>query len=138
MAFPVVKAVGWARIAVGVALIAVPRLVVKAPTGEEPSGAAVLLARTVGIRDLVIGVGTLSADRSAGGSGPDADVGRWAHAALTSDLLDLVTGLVGGRWVGTRGTVVAAGSALPMVAADIAGLVQLARGATPGDGRAAT
>jgi len=138
MAFSVVNAVGWVRISVGVALIAAPRLVVKAPTGEEPSGAAVLLARTIGIRDLVIGVGTVSAGRSAGGSGPDADLGRWAGVALASDLLDLVTGLVGGRWVGRRGTVVAAGSALPMVAADVAGLVQLSRGATPVGGRAAT
>lgn len=110
--------IGWFRIAVGIALIGAPRMLLKAPTGAEPTGSALLLARTIGIRDLVIGAGTLAAVRS----GSEDDIRRWAIAALASDALDAVTGIKGVRWVGRRGAAIAAGAALPLVGADLWGL----------------
>ena len=45
--------------------------------------------RTIGIRDLVLGLGTVFAARSDVGG----DVGRWNSAALASDALDTVVSL---------------------------------------------
>ena len=66
--------------------------------GEEPSGASVLLMRTIGIRDLVLGLGTVSAARSPG----RGDVRRWTASAFVSDSLDTVASLVAVRAIGRR------------------------------------
>jgi hypothetical protein len=58
-----------------------------------------LLLRTVGIRDLALGIGTVSALRSGS---PD-DVQRWIRAGLISDVLDVSAGLASARTTGLRG-----------------------------------
>jgi hypothetical protein len=114
-------AIGWLRVAVGVALGAAPGPLLKGSTGEGPSGSMLLLARTVGIRDLVIGAGTISAVRS----GETRDVRRWAVVGLTSDVLDAAAGIASIRLLGKRRALVATGVTLPVIAAGLWGLARL-------------
>ena len=87
----------------------------------------VLLMRTVGIRDLALGLGTVHAARS----GSTREVRRWVGAGLVSDALDVAAGLASARTTGVRG-VLSALIASPMVAADawaLSALVQSVRAA---------
>jgi hypothetical protein len=120
-------AIGWLRVAVGVALGAAPGPLLKGSTGEGPSGSMLLLTRTVGIRDLVIGAGTISALRS----GETRDLRRWAVVGLTSDVLDALAGLVSVRLLGRRRALVATGVTLPVIAAGLWGLAHLESSAAP-------
>jgi hypothetical protein len=106
---------GWLRAAVGVALIAAPGVPMRFAGNEEPSGASLLLMRTIGVRDLVLGLGTVAASRS--GAGDDAR--RWTDATLASDGLDTVLGLVSARSIGRRDALAAAGLALSFVCGDL-------------------
>ena len=73
-----------------------------------------LLLRTVGIRDLALGIGTMSALRSGS---PD-DLQRWIRAGLVSDVLDVSAGLSSARTTGVRG-LSSALVAAPMVVLDL-------------------
>lgn len=73
-----------------------------------------LLMRTVGIRDLAVGVGAVSA--LASGS-PD-DLRRWLSTGLVSDVLDVAAGVASARSTGMRG-MVSALVAASMVAAGV-------------------
>ena len=109
---------GWLRAAVGAALLAAPRLPMRVSGREAPTPASVLLMRTIGIRDLVLGLGTVSAARSPGA--PDAR--RWTAAALASDGLDTAVSLAGVPSIGARDAVGAALLALAFVCGDVAAL----------------
>ena len=87
------EAMGWLRASVGVALIAAPEAPMRLSRRAEPTGASVLLMRTIGIRDLVLGLGAAAAARS----GDRGDAGRWAAAALASDSLDAAASLASYR-----------------------------------------
>jgi hypothetical protein len=115
--------IGWLRVAVGVVLGAAPRRFLRGSTGEEPSGALIFFARTVGIRDLVIGAGTISALRSD----KTSEVRRWIAIGLMSDLLDAVASISSARLVGKRGALIATGVTLPVIAAYIWSLTHLER-----------
>jgi hypothetical protein len=120
---------GWLRAAVGVALIAAPAAPLRLSGREEPTNAAVLLMRTVGIRDLVLGLGATAAARATSARAdlagaeqePDQrpDVLRWTTAALASDTLDTVASIVSVRSIGKRDAVSAALLSLSFVAADL-------------------
>jgi hypothetical protein len=71
--------------------------------------------RTIGIRDLVLGLGAVAAARSDA----DADAGRWNSAALASDSLDTVVSLASVRSIGTRDGLAAAALALTFVCGDL-------------------
>jgi hypothetical protein len=114
--------VGWIRVGVGLLLAVGPGAFVRRFVDDEASGSLILFTRTVGVRDLALGVGTLAADRS--GSTPDLK--RWIQAGLISDSLDFVTGLASSRLVGRRGTTIATLTVLPVLALDVLGLRQLA------------
>jgi hypothetical protein len=73
-----------------------------------------LLLRTVGIRDLAVGIGTASALRS----GSNADLRRWVSAGLLSDALDVMAGVASSRTTGFRG-LASALIAAPMVWAGV-------------------
>ena len=79
-----------------------------------------LLLRTVGIRDLAIGVGTIAAARSLS----DEDLRRWLAAGLASDVLDVAAGFAGARTTGLR-SISSALIAAPMVAAGVYALLEL-------------
>jgi hypothetical protein len=95
---------GWLRAGVGVALLAAPAIPLRMAGGDEPNGAAVLLMRTIGIRDLVLGLGTVL----AAGSVDPSDADRWSAMTLASDSLDAVIGLAAAPAIGSRDAVGAA------------------------------
>lgn len=106
---------------VGVALVVAPEAPMRLSGSKEPTGASVLLMRTIGIRDLVLGLGTVVAARSA----EAGDVARWNSAALASDSLDTLVSLASFRSIGKRDAWVAAALALAFVCGDL----QVRRGA---------
>jgi hypothetical protein len=98
------------RLGAGVAMGVVPMTFLR----WEPRVAGTsmpLLMRTVGIRDLAVGVGTISALAS----GSADDLRRWLAAGLVSDALDVAAGVASARSTGIRG-VISALVAAPMVA----------------------
>ena len=109
------EAMGWLRAAVGVALVVAPAAPMRLSGREEPTSAAVLLMRTVGVRDLVLGLGAVAAAKSGGGK----DVRRWATAALASDSLDVAVSLASFRSIGKRDSWSAAVLALAFVCGDL-------------------
>lgn len=108
---------GWLRAAVGVALVAAPGVPLRL-AGREPSPADILLMRTIGIRDLVLGAGSIAAAMSDGGRGARG----WALAGLASDSLDAVASLVSMPGVGTRDASAAAALSVAFVGGDIMAL----------------
>ena len=106
---------GWLRAAVGVALIAAPAAPMRLSGREEPTAAALLLMRTVGIRDLVLGLGTVAAARSE----ELGDVRRWTASALASDSLDVAVSLASAASIGKRDTRAAAILAAVFVGGDL-------------------
>jgi hypothetical protein len=71
-----------------------------------------LLVQTIGIRDLVVGTGTLVQLRRDGGA--DAS---WTRMGLTSDLADTVLAVVSFRTLGTRAGLIALLAPTPFIAA---------------------
>jgi hypothetical protein len=112
---------GWLRSAVGAGMIIAPGRFLRLSNREAPSGVSVLLLRTIGIRDLVLGIGTVTAARR----GSDDDLGRWTSAGLASDSLDVVASLVSGRSIGRRESAGAAGAALVFAIGDLVALGSL-------------
>ena len=107
------------RLAAGIALAGKPEAFLR----FEPQvlGTSMpLLLRTVGIRDLAIGVGTFAAAASLS----DGDLGRWLAAGLASDVLDVGAGVAGARTAGLR-SISSALIAAPMVAAGVYALAEL-------------
>jgi hypothetical protein len=82
---------------------------------HEAAGADLLLMRTIGIRDLVLGLGTVVAARSDNMT----DLRRWTATALASDSLDVATSLASFRSIGKRDSWSAAILALTFVCGDL-------------------
>lgn len=112
------ETMGWLRALVGVTLIVAPGAPMRLPGSERPTPASLLLMRTVGIRDLVLGVGTVVAARSGGSS----DLDRWNSAALASDSLDTVVSLASMRSIGRRNAWAAAVVAFAFACGDVRAL----------------
>jgi len=115
------EAMGWLRTAVGAALIVAPKVPMSFSGREEPTGASVLLMRTIGIRDLVLGLGTVTAARSNDGSD---GVRRWTSMAMASDSIDTVVSLASFRSIGKRDSIVAAVLAFVFACGDLQALRQ--------------
>jgi hypothetical protein len=105
---------GWMRALVGIALIASPGAPLRLAGDSEPSAASLLLMRTIGIRDLVLGVGAITAARS----GQPGDLRRWTSAGLASDSIDTLVSLASIRSIGRRDSLSAAALALAFVGGD--------------------
>jgi hypothetical protein len=112
------RTMGWLRTSVGIALTVAPGAPMRLAGTESPTGAALLLMRTIGIRDLVLGLGTVSAARS----GDQSDARRWLKATLASDALDTVVSLAALRSIGRRDSLLAAALALGFVGGDLQAL----------------
>jgi hypothetical protein len=113
-----VARMGWLRAAVGAVLIAAPGPFLRLGRRDPPTAASLLLLRTIGIRDLVLGLGTVAADRS----GERGEIRRWTTATLASDALDVVASVVSMPSIGAVNSVAAAGVALLAVSGDIQAL----------------
>ena len=109
---------GWLRAAVGAFLVVAPAAFLRFSSREAPSGVSVLLLRTIGIRDLVLGAGTVSASRR----GSPAEARRWTSAGLASDSLDVLVGVAAGRSIGRKESAGAAGAALVCAVGDVVAL----------------
>jgi hypothetical protein len=118
-------AVGWIRVGVGMLFAGAPAMFVDRFVEDESSGTMVLFARTIGVRDLALGLGTLAAERS----GNATDLQRWIRAGLVSDSIDFVAGLASTRLVGRRGVAIATATVIPVIVLDLLGLKQLAAAA---------
>lgn len=101
------------RLGAGVALSASPELFLR---WEPPvAGTSMpLLLRTVGIRDLAVGVGTAVALRPSSGEA----FRSWIAVGLLSDAFDVAAGIAGSRTTGAR-ALSSALMAAPMVAAGL-------------------
>lgn len=105
--FPLVGTLlAGARCAVGVAMLFKPGL---AEATEQPQK---LLVQTIGIRDLVVGTGTLRQLQRDGGADPS-----WTRMGLTSDLTDTVLAAVSFRALGKRAGLIALLAPAPFIAA---------------------
>jgi len=107
---------GWLRIGVGVTVIATPGTLLRLSSREVPTGASTLLLRTIGIRDLALGIGTVRAARS----GNREAARTWVMAGLVSDSLDTVTSLLSIPSIGVAEGLGAAAAALSFVGGDLA------------------
>ncbi len=107
------------RLGAGVVLGGVPARLLR---WEPPvAGTSMpLMLRTIGIRDLAVGVGTAGAVAS----GSSADLRRWLVAGLLSDGLDVAAGVASVRSIGVRG-LVSALVAAPMVGVGLYALLEL-------------
>jgi hypothetical protein len=121
------EAMGWLRAAVGLTLIAAPGAPMRLARRDEPTGADKLLMRTIGIRDLVLGLGTVAAARSVDVS----DVRRWTTAALASDSLDAAASLASLRSIAKRDSWSAAMLALVFVCGDVQARRRITTGPRP-------
>ena len=120
-----IRLIALARAAFGLALTLRTEPMLHAMDRDTPAeGSLVLWARTVGVRDLVLGAGTLAA--SFGGN---AETKRWASVCLASDAIDAVAGSMSSRYVGRAGAAKAMGASVPFIAAGAWALSRL-----PGDG----
>ena len=87
------------RFAIGAAFVACPQLTMRPWIGANARRpGAVLLARALGARDLVLAAGTLAAL----GGGGDA-LRPWLRGALAADAVDLVLTLAAGDQLPPRG-----------------------------------
>jgi hypothetical protein len=114
MRAPAPERIAWLRVAVGLVMVAAPKQVLRMAT-TDVSGSMLLLTRTIGIRDLVIGLGTLRALRSDN----VADGRRWMGASLASDVLDTIAGVTSAPMVGRGSAVLATAMAAPLAACDV-------------------
>ena len=107
-----VRVIAFLRAAFGLALtVKTAEMLRVMVRNEEHTGSLFLFARTVGIRDLVLGAGTLAAS-----FGDLADTRRWATACLVSDVIDTASGALSSRFVGPGGAAAATAASLPFVA----------------------
>jgi hypothetical protein len=119
-AVPITSAetMGWLRAAVGVGLMAAPAVPMRLSGREEPTSAGLLLMRTIGVRDLVLGLGSVAAARS----GTQQDTRRWSTAVLASDSIDVAVSAASWRSIGKRDATAAALLALTFVSGDLQAL----------------
>jgi hypothetical protein len=110
-----IEKMGWLRTSVGVALMAAPGAPIRLAGTESPTATAILLMRTIGIRDVALGLGTVAAARSNN----QGDSRRWVQATLASDSLDSVVSLAALRSIGRRDSLFAAALALGFAFADL-------------------
>lgn len=107
------RASALGRVAFGIGLATCPRPLTRAWIGADADRVgSQVLTRALGIRDLVIGAGTLA--------GGDADRRRWLLAALVADATDLTVTLAAGSALPLRGRLLvslAAGAGVAMGAA---------------------
>jgi len=109
-----VRAIALARAAFGAVLtVRTTSLLRMLVRDADPTGSLFLFARTVGIRDLVLGVGTLLASFDK----ENADgLRRWTQVSLASDAMDTVSGVLSARHVGVIGSIQATTASIPFVA----------------------
>ena len=118
----VLVGVAAGRSAMGLGLLALAKPMLKLVQGGEPDGFAVLGLRIVGVRDLLIGLGTLEAARS-----DPAALARWTTVGMANDIADSVLGAASAPSLGKLKAALIASGSVPFVAAEVWGLRELKR-----------
>ena len=116
---------GWLRAGVGLVMMTAPAPIVGISKREPRTQTAVLLLRTIGIRDLALGAGTIASAKSK----REDDLRRWTLIALASDSMDVLASLGSRRSIGLRDSSLAALLAMVAVAGDLHALA--AKGTQP-------
>ena len=111
----VIRLAAGLRAAIGLGLTFRTADILRATVRDaEPTGALFLFAQTVGIRDLIFGLGALIESLE------DSDrVDRWLWLWLANEVADVVAASLAAKHVGRSGAIAAATTPLPFVAADI-------------------
>ena len=123
-----VAGIGLIRVGAAIALGGAPATFLRWEPATPTASSMPLLLRTVGIRDLALGLGTLR----AASSGSARELEHWVGAGFVSDALDVGAGLASARTTGIRG-VVSAAIALPVAVLDLWTLAQLRRAGSEAD-----
>ena len=111
----VVLAAALVRVGAGIAFGGAPKSFLQWERTPPAAGSSMdLLMRTVGIRDLALGLGTVASVRT----GTTRDLRRWVGAGLLSDSLDVGAGLAASRTTGVRG-IISSATAVPVVVLDL-------------------
>ena len=105
------RSVALGRVLFGALMLVVPRRVLGWASPGEAGGAFVWLARSFGIRDIVLGSGALVEL-----SDPEPD-GRWVTAGAIADTCDAAAAVIWRDELGAAGTAVTLGIAVPAAAA---------------------
>jgi hypothetical protein len=106
---------GWLRAGVGFVMMTAPAPIVGISKREPRTQTAILLLRTIGIRDIALAMGVVAAARSEG----QDEIRRWTLIALASDSMDVVASLASRRSIGIRDSSFAALLAVLAVAGDL-------------------
>jgi hypothetical protein len=109
---------GWLRAGVGLVMMTAPAPIVGISKREPRTQTAILLLRTIGIRDIALGMGVVTAARSNG----SGDLRRWTLIALASDSMDVLASLASRRSLGLRDSSLAALLAMFAVLGDLQAL----------------
>ena len=117
------QSMGWARAGVGAVLVVAPGWFLRLSGREAPTPVSALLIRTIGIRDLALGIGTVTAARR----GDEDGLRHWTSVGLASDSLDVLASLAARRSIGTTEALAAAAAALVFAAGDVVALRLLGR-----------
>jgi hypothetical protein len=125
MAMTAGERMGWLRAGVGLVMMTAPGPIVGISKREPRTQTAVLLLRTIGIRDIALGMGVVAAARSRG----DDDLRRWTLIAMASDSMDVLASVASRRSIGSRDSSLAALLAIFAVLGDLQALA--AMGAQP-------
>ena len=118
---------GLLRCGVGALLVLAPKRFLQLSSRESPTGASVLLLRTIGIRDLVIGTGTLLGARQGGA----AEHRRWTAIGAASDSLDVVASVASWRAIGKKESLGATAAAAAFLFGDVLALRSLGSDVSP-------
>jgi len=117
-----IRGLAIARAAVGAAFAFRTEKMLRLTVRDAPpTGALFAFAQTVGVRDLVFGLGALVATRD----GETNEANRWLKAWLVSDVGDVIAGITASRHLGRNGAAAAAAAPLPFIAAGIWALRRL-------------
>jgi hypothetical protein len=101
------------RALVGVSIIALAKRSLEWRNKGPADGSAVLSLRIVGVRDLLIGLGTLSA------AGDERQLVRWSTVGCANDIADAIIAGGSADLVGKSAAVGTASGSLPFVAAEV-------------------
>jgi hypothetical protein len=121
MAMTAGERMGWLRAGVGLVMMTAPAPIVGISKREPRTQTAILLLRTIGIRDIALGMGVVASARSEG----DDDLRRWTLIALASDSMDVLGSLASRRAIGVRDSSLAALLAIFAVAGDLHALTTM-------------
>ncbi len=103
------RSIAGGRIGFGLLMLLIPRTIL-ARAAQDPPGSLVWLARSFGIRDIVLGVGAL---RSLAEPEPDAS---WVRMGAIADTADAVAAVVWRSELGVAGTASTLALAVPAAA----------------------